>query len=55
MNPVAAVSQSTEAMAQILQMATQEMTETAEKMVKVNVEMALSVNPGIGQAIDMIA
>ena len=55
MDPVAAVAQSSEAIAQVLQMAVQSTTETAEKMMKASVEMSLSINPGIGQAIDMIA
>jgi hypothetical protein len=55
MEAVSAISQSIEAMNQVLQMATQLSTETAEKMVKVNVEMSLAAQPGVGEVIDTVA
>jgi hypothetical protein len=55
MDGVSAVSQSIEAMNDVLKMATQANTEMAEKLVKVNVEMALSPEAGKGTIIDTMA
>jgi hypothetical protein len=51
----AAVAQSTEAVNQVLQMATSASIEQAEKLVKVNAEMSLATVPGLGQGVNTYA
>jgi hypothetical protein len=55
MDGISAVNQSTQALGDLLQMITTKQTDMAEKMVKVTTEMALASQPGLGQAIDMVA
>ena len=53
MDPVAASAQSIQAVNEILQNAQQAVTQTAEKMMKVNVEMAVGAELGKGQGVDL--
>jgi hypothetical protein len=53
MDPVSAAAQSIEAVNNILQAAHQASIETAEKMVKVSVEMSLSAELGKGSLVDL--
>jgi hypothetical protein len=57
MDPVSTsnVSQSIEAVNQILQQANQQSTEMAEKLMKVGVEMSLAAEPGKGENVDLMA
>ena len=55
MDPVSAAAQSIQAVNEILQNAQQAAIQTAEKMVKVNVEMAVGAEMGKGQTADFIA
>lgn len=55
MDGVSAAAQSIEAVSSILQMANQASIETAEKLMKVSVEMSLSAETGKGAAIDLVA
>lgn len=54
-NTVNNVAQSSDLMAQVLQLAAIETTELAEKMVKVNLETQLASQPGMGEIIDVQA
>lgn len=49
------VAQSADLMAQVLQAASVQSTELAEKMVKVNLETQLASIPGMGDVIDVQA
>lgn len=49
------VSQSIEAVNQIMQQANQQSIEMAEKLMKVGVEMSLRAEPGKGENIDLVA
>jgi hypothetical protein len=51
----AAVAQSTEAVNQVLQMATSAGVEQAEKLVKMNLEMSLATVPGLGDNVNTYA
>ena len=53
MDPVSAAAQSIEAVNNILQTAQQASLETAEKMVKVSVEMSLGAELGKGAGVDL--
>ncbi|MBD3420552.1 MAG: hypothetical protein GF398_10580 [Chitinivibrionales bacterium] len=57
MDGVSSVAQSVQAMNQIMKTATEAGTEMAEKLVKVNAEMALGGPkiPGVGENIDVAA
>ncbi len=50
----AAVSQSTEAMNDVLRMAATEKVEMAQKLVRVQAEMTLSAGPGKGQNLNLL-
>ncbi len=49
------VAQSAELMSQVLQVASVQTTEIAEKMVKVNLETQLASIPGMGEIVDVQA
>lgn len=55
MNGISNVSQSIDAVNQILQSAQAKTIKTAEKMIKVNTEMALGKQTGKGELIDLFA
>ncbi|MBD3345533.1 MAG: hypothetical protein GF401_10765 [Chitinivibrionales bacterium] len=55
MDGVSSVAQSVQALNQVLQSANKETVEMAEKMVKVNVEMALGAELGKGGSVDVSA
>ncbi|MBD3314474.1 MAG: hypothetical protein GF344_01695 [Chitinivibrionales bacterium] len=49
------IAQSTEAVNQVLQMATNAGIEQAEKLVKMNAEMNLATVPGLGESVNTYA
>jgi len=53
MDPVAATAQSIQAVNDVMQTAQQAVMQTAEKMMKVNVETAVGAELGKGQGIDL--
>jgi hypothetical protein len=55
MDGAAAVARSTEAMNQVLKMATTKQMDHAQKLMQVTNEMALASQPGMGQLIDAMA
>lgn len=55
MDPVSAAAQSIQAINEIMQNAQQATMQTAEKMIKVNMEIAVGAEIGKGQGIDLTA
>ncbi len=55
MNSISSVSQSIDAVNQIMQAAQAKTIQTAEKMMKVNVAMTLGQQTGKGQLVDLVA
>lgn len=55
MNSISNVSQSIDAVNQIMQAAQVKTIQTAEKMMKVNVAMTLGQQTGKGQLVDLVA
>lgn len=55
MDGVSSVSQSINAVNDMLQMAQAQTIKTAEKMMKVSVEMAVGLEQGKGQLLDLVA
>ena len=53
MDPVSAAARSIEAVNSVLQTATKATNDAAEKMMKVNVEMAVGAEAGKGQGVDL--